>query len=540
MSRRSATRRRAAQRAPQLAQAPVAAATGWSGSEQHYGLQLSAEGGYVRGASPVSGPIGKTSSKQLRRWSRTNPWIRSAINLRRTQVSRSPFDVVVDDDAPKVPEAVRKAALALFRDPNPKERSFRAFIEPIVEDILVLDQGAVEQELSVGYAAGMRGGVSPVVHLWGIDGATIRVDPEWDGSDDKAERYFQFAPDGTPGAHYKNDELILIISNPVTYYPLGLSALEVLADTIEADIRSAEYAARIVSNASPPGIIDLGKGIRADQVDAFRAYWDAEIAGRSQIAVTGGSENGVKWVSLAQSAKEMQFMEWQEYLARKICAVFGCQPQDIGITFDVNRSQGETGSEHTSDVGVVPLLSLIAEYLTGEVVHKFSPFLRFVFTDIGRESQSQAAAYYNAAMPGVGFIRPNNALRERGEEPLEEYGDEVWVTSPGGPMPMSLYLEKLTAPPPEPPPIVVAPGQAGNGAEEGGTPGDAPAGSDSAPGDKPPAAPAPATPPAEGATGKAVGSGRAPFSVLSFYRRPGGVPLSTVGSVTSSRGSSTS
>jgi Phage portal protein len=531
MSRRSTPRR---QRAAQAPVAPVAAATGWSGSEQQYGIQLSAEAGYVRGASPISGPVGKTSSKQLRRWSRSNPWIRSAVNLRRTQVSRSTWDILpLDDDSPAVPDAVRLACRALFLDPNPKERSFRAFIEPVVEDLLVLDQGAVEQEVSVGYAAGVKGGKSPVVHLWGIDGATIRVDPDWDGSDEKANRYFQFAPDGTPGAMFTNDELTLIIANPVTYYPLGLSALEVLADTIEADIRSAEYASRIVSNASPPGIIDLGHGVRADQVDAFRAYWDAEIAGRSQIAITGGGEN-MKWVSLAQSAKEMQFMEWQEYLARKICAVFGCQPQDIGITADVNRSQGDVGQESTSDHGILPLLSLIAEYLTGEVVRKFSPFLRFAFTDIGRESQMQASAYYTQAMHGIGFIRPNNALRERGEEPLEEYGDEVWVTTNAGPVPMSLYLKALTAPPPPPPTIMVAPpGQAPTGEEGGATPGEATP-TTSAPGEKPPAsgesptASTDATSPAEGATGKAVGApARVPFSVLAFYRRPAGARSST-------------
>lgn len=434
----------------------------------------------VRGAGPRP-PAGKASVRTLRRWSRANPWIRAAINLRRSQVSRGRFDLVpLEGDLP-VNEAARLAALGLLRKPNPKGESFRSLIEPVVEDILVLDQGCIEIEATVGGRIGTRA-VRPIAYLWGVDGGTIRFDESWDGTDPSKPRYYQYDESGQLLQKFRNDELLVIVEHSFTYTPLGLSALETLAETIEADLASAEYNARAVKQATPPGILDLGEGIRPDQVDAFRAYWDAEIAGKSQIAITGGGKN-TKWTPLTASNRDMQFMEWQLYLARKICAVFAVMPQDIGITFDVNRSTSEVGQEFTEDRGIGPLMDLIAEYLTREVVSRFDPNLRFAWTDMGKQDQASAAAYYEKAMPGIGWVRPNDALAERGSDVLPDgqYGDEVWVDTPSGPVPISVYIErlgveteKLRNPPPPPAPPAGGPPPPGGAPPEGAPPEGAP------------------------------------------------------------------
>lgn len=406
----------------------------------------------VRGAQ-VGGPVAKANVRNLRAWSRRNPWIRAAINLRRQQVARAKWGIIYDDeDNTGAPPASAVAPIKeLLRRPNPKGESWRSLIEPVVEDIIVLDQGCIELEATVGGRLGV-GKAPPIAHLWSVDGGTIRIDPLWDGSDPLAPRYFQYDAAGHLIQSFVNTELAVIMAQPLTYSPVGLSALEVLADTIDADLRAAEYASKQVRQAAPPGILDLGEGIRPDQVDAFRAYWDAEIAGKTNVAITGGGK-GTKWVSMGQSATDMQFLEWQVYLARKICAVMGCQPQDIGISFDVNRSTAEAGQESTEDNGIGPLMDLVSEYVTREIVWRFDPSLRFAFTEHGRQSQAAAAAYYPAAV-GLPWVRVNDALRERGSEGIGEVGDELWVPTPSGPVPMSIYLDNLLNPP-EPPPMLM-------------------------------------------------------------------------------------
>lgn len=394
---------------------------------------------YARGVAGVTHHA-KRSTQQLRRWSRNNPWIRAAINLRRTQVSRAKWDIVaVDSDSPVNPKKVAQIK-ALLRKPNPKMESWRSLIEPVVEDVLVLDQGALEVETTNGGRIGTSG--KPIAAIYSKDAARIVFDSSWDGSDPKAPRYYEFDDDGREAARFLNDELIVIISNPVTYSPLGLSPLEVLAETIEADLAAAAYNAKAVMAAAPPGVLHLGEGVRADQVDAFRAYWDAEIAGRSQIAITGGGK-GMQWMPLASSNRDMQFMEWQVYLARKICAVFGVQPQDIGIGFDVNRSTADVGAAFTQDVGIAPLLDLIAEYLTREIVWRYDENLRFAYTDMGRQTQAEMSSYYKQALAGLPWLRLNDALRERGQDGVGEMGEQIWLPTPQGYMPMSIYLEYL-------------------------------------------------------------------------------------------------
>jgi HK97 family phage portal protein len=379
------------------------------------------------------------STEQLRRWSRINPWIRAAVNLRRTQISRSKWDIVaVEPGIEPNPKTVSKIK-DLLRHPNPKGESWRSFIEPVVEDILVLDQGAIEVEKTAG---SRLSSLNPIAYLWNKDAARIAFDTTWDGRDDSKPRYYELDNTGKQVAAYKNDELIVIIANAVTYSPIGLSPLEVLAETIESDLNAASYNAKSVSQAAPPGILHLGEGVRPDQVDAFKAYWEGEVAGKSQIAITGGGK-GIQWMPLAATNRDMQFMEWQVYLARKICAVFAVQPQDIGISFDINKSTAETGAAFTYDNGIVPLCDLIAEYITREVVGRYDKDLRFVFTEVGRTAQQAIAEYNKMALGGLPWLRINDALRERGQDGIGELGDQILFQTPQGYVPSDRYGEYL-------------------------------------------------------------------------------------------------
>ena len=408
---------------------------------------------YARGAGQST--VQKRSVNMLRKWSRNNPWIRAAINLRRQQISRARWDIVTIDGESQASVEVVHQIKHLLRDPNTRMDSWRSFIEPIVEDILVLDQGCIEKELTVGARAGRS--TNPIKNLWPKDGSRIAFDPAWVGSNLKKPRYFEYDDTGKVVADYKNEEMVVIVANKVTYSPLGLSPLEVLAETIEADLRAAKYNNNIVEQATPPGIIDLGEGVRPDQVDAFKSYWEGEIAGKSQTAITGGGK-GVKWIPMAQSNRDMQFMEWQIYLARKICAVFGVQPQDIGLNFDVNKSTSEYGAAFTADNGIAPLCELIADYITREIVWLYDRNLRFVYTDVGRESAAAVADYYKAALAGLPWLRLNDALKERGQDAVGDLGNEIWLPSPLGYMPLryyELYLKSKVGDPDQPAPPTI-------------------------------------------------------------------------------------
>jgi HK97 family phage portal protein len=305
-------------------------------------------------------PVAKKDVTQYRRWADQNEWIRAAINHRKTQISGAPWDIGTIDPSKPTDEAIKLLLIGLFSRPNTKTDSFRLLIEPIIEDILVLDAGCVEIVRSVrGFP----------VQMWPVDAAWIRLDPTWDGDPAKF-RYFWY-PQGRLGASLLDQDLIYMMANPSSHRVVGLSPLETLKETIDAEIAAARYNKSQVIQAPPSGIIDLGEDATPDNIDQFEQYWRAEIAGYKATAVVGGTKN-MKFVPFGQSNRDMQFLQWQTYLIRKIAAVFQMSPQDLGILFDVNRANATVQAELSEDRGLRPLISLVESHFNREVVGEFA------------------------------------------------------------------------------------------------------------------------------------------------------------------------
>jgi HK97 family phage portal protein len=319
------------------------------------------------------------------------------------------------------PARVGKSNAMLFR--NWSEHSF---MEPITEDILVLDAGVIEKVRS------LRGQVR---QLWGVDGAKIKVNSLWDG-DEEEPRYYWY-PDGFMRASFRNSEMLYIQAHPATYRVVGLAPLETLKNTIDAELSGHSYNARQVQNAAPDGMLDLGEGARPEQVDRFKSYWQAEVAGKGAMAFIGGSKNP-KFIPFRSSNRDMQFLEWQVYLVRKIAAVFGLSPQDLGLTYEINRATAEVQSEQTEDRGLRPLLALIQDYLTREIVWDQSyggpeNNLAFRFTRLNLKESLSRAQMYKLGLAGVSWMTVNEARIADGREPLAgaQY-DELMVITPTG------------------------------------------------------------------------------------------------------------
>jgi phage portal protein BeeE len=133
----------------------------------------------------------------------------------------------------------------------------------------------------------------------------------------------------------------------------------------------------------------------------------------------------------------MQFQEWNIYLVRKIAAVFGISPQDLGLTFDVNRASSETQMQQTEDHGLRPLMSLIQEYMTREVVWDESfggpeNGLAFRFLALNLKESKQQADINKAALAGFPWKTPNEARIDDGREPLGPEYDDLFMVTPTG------------------------------------------------------------------------------------------------------------
>lgn len=375
-----------------------------------------------------NGKVGKSDVALFRHWAEHSEWVAGAINIRRSQISSAEWGIVPYDNTKPHSKRLSKRIYELLNKPNPAVDGFRGLIEPVVEDILTLDAGSIEL---------VRNLRDDVVELWPVDGGEIRVNALWDGNPNEPRYYWYPTGVSQQMASWENNDFIYMISRPRSYSPVGLSNLETLKLTIEAELYGHEYNRRQVEGAAPDGVLNLGEGVTRDQVREFQAFFESEVAGKGALGFIGGTK-GADWIPFRQNNREMQFLEWQIYLVRKIAVVFGLSPQDLGVTFDVNRSTAETQLQISEDRGLRPLMSLIQDYLTQEVV--WDPTfggsdnnLAFRFTALNLKETTAKANINKMALSGVPWKTVNEARIEDGREPLadDQYDNLMMVTPTG-------------------------------------------------------------------------------------------------------------
>lgn len=357
--------------------------------------------------------VGKVGVRGYRQWASTSEFVRSAIDIRKGQVSAAEWDIVPFNPERPYSKRLKERIHQLFDTPNPIDETFNTMIERVAEDILTIDAGAIEVERSTD---------RQIRQLWATDGGEIKVSKVWDG-DPLEPRYFWWPMnDLRERARLLNEDLIYLMQRPRTYSVIGLGNLEVLRLAIEAELFGSEYNARMVSSAGGEGIFDLGENARADQVEKFQRYWEAEVAGRAATAFWGGTR-GAKWIPFRSNNKDMQFLEWQEYLVKKIAAVFEMHAQDLQIAHEVNKATSEVLDDQTQERGAKRLLKLIQAELTRQIVWDGAfggrdNNLAFRFTRLNLK-QSLNQANIDKIYIESGERAINELRKEKGLEPYE-------------------------------------------------------------------------------------------------------------------------
>jgi phage portal protein BeeE len=374
------------------------------------------------------GRVGKPNVQLFRNWAEHSEWVRAAIGTRRDQVAQAEWSIEpVNNEGRYSREAIARIT-DLLEEPNPIDGTWKTFIQRVVEDLLVLDAGCVEKERTVG---------NGIANLWSVDGGEIRVNRYWTGNP-REPRYFWY-PDYQERARLKDDELIYMMANPMTYRVVGLAPLETLKMAVDAELSGQTYNTRQVKSPAPDGLLDLGEQARPDQVDDFKRYWNAEVAGKGAMAFLGGTKNS-KFLPFRTSNRDMQFLEYQIYLVRKIAAVFGLTAQDFGMPMDINRATAQVQKDQTEDRGFRPLLSLVQTFINREVVHDAAfggkrNNLAFRFAALNLKETMDRAQINRYALAGVPWKTVDEARTDDGRPPLGgALGDSLMMNANGVPV----------------------------------------------------------------------------------------------------------
>jgi phage portal protein BeeE len=354
----------------------------------------------------------KPSPTNLRRFSET-PVARKAINTIKDSIAGMRWRIQPRPGRDLGNPDVESRAHILsenFDAPNPDD-SFRSLAEQVLEDVIVGGFGAIELENT--------GDPSRPLTLWPVDGASIRIQSEWDGLPG-SPRYAQMT--GRAGAEgqiaLNDDELIYIRLNPRTHTPFGLGRLEVAFETINAFLGANRYAARLASNSVVEYALWL-QGLSAEHHERLIRWWQDEIEGTGRVPILS-VENKPEVLRFGGGTDADLRLQWQEFLLRIIADAFDLPPQSLGLEKDVNRSTAAEMTDQAFRQAIVPTARLFAEHLTRDAIAKKLGWhdLEFVFSDVDSSGSEMEQAQIQEILIRNGVLTVNEVRRMRGLPPL--------------------------------------------------------------------------------------------------------------------------
>ena len=334
--------------------------------------------------------VPKPTPANLRKFAET-PVARRAINIVKDRIAsmdwqiriRRGYAAVVVEDAAERMNTLRRC----LEEPNASD-SFRVLWEQVLEDLLVGGYGAVEMEATDDPAQPFR--------LWPVDGASIQVDPLWNG-DPAKPRYAQttgqtgfqgIAPSGdsrlTP---LLDDELMYLRLNPRTHTPFGLGRLEVAFETVNQFLSAHRYAGKLASNSVAQYALWLNEAT-PEQHDRLIRWWQDEIEGTGRVPLLS-CEQKPEVLRFAGGTDADLRIQWQEFLIMMIANAFELPPMLLGLQKDVNRSTAGEMADEAFQSAIVPVAKLLAEHITRDLFAKKLGWREFEFCFNELESRNE-------------------------------------------------------------------------------------------------------------------------------------------------------
>ena len=365
----------------------------------------------------------------LRMMAQRCEWVAAVIKTRKNQIGKASWSILPQDEGDESPgvEALCTKITNLLKRPSmhgsrPTSRSWRQFINEVLVDVLILDQGIIEKEWTVD---------KWIAAMYPVDGATMAPNmDERGGFHDDA--YVQVV-DGQVTARFGIEDIIWMMDNPQTDVRMsgfGFSPLENLIVSVTAELYASKYNASYFEKGSvPEGLINLGPEAAPEDVNAFRLYWMNEIMGRPwAIPIVGGSQ--AEWIPWRASNKDMEYMAYQEWLLKNVCANYQITTKEMNLIQDVNHSTAESEDQSETEKGIQPLLTLIADYFEVEVIGEHGlgvgDYVKFAFDD---EEESQEAIDARFSIRVERGVATRAEWREAaGLEPGENEGLDEYTT----------------------------------------------------------------------------------------------------------------
>ena len=229
-------------------------------------------------------------------------------------------------------------------------------------------------------------------------------------------KYVQVSYDQRPMAIFGDEDLVFKLFNPQNfadsngycYSPLELCILNVTnhmnVENYNSNFFTHGYAAR--------GILHLKGTVTQANLANFRRQFYNTISGQQhawRTPIVAGLDE-VQWVPMSASAREMEYINFNNHLLRIICSQFQIDPMELGLDYLISgngkapaqQANNEYKIAYSRERGLYPILMFVEDLMNSEIIpaldSKLSTEYKFIFTGYTDETAASEAALMQAEM----------------------------------------------------------------------------------------------------------------------------------------------
>ncbi len=432
----------------------------------------------------------------LRSFADTCDILRLVIETRKDQFARQKWKIAPREDNKTDQAADCKAMTAFFRRPD-GIRSWADWSRVLLEDLLVVDAPTLFLERK------KLGG--KLVSLFPMDGTTIKpVIDNWgrlprayveDGKQIIPSAYQQVLK-GLPAVDYAAAlqpgiktvaDLIYRPRNVRTTTPYGLSPVEQVFTTVNITLRRQLFLLNYYTEGNlPDAIIGCPAEWTPDQISNYARSWDdlygGNLENRRKVKF-GPSGIGKDFIQTKEPELSGEFDIW---LSKLICYAFSIPPNTFSKVI-ANRASAETSKEVAEEEGLAPILEWAKGLIDDILEFEFNlPGLEFVWQEENATDEGQQETILTGYV-SKGILTINEARDALGRDKLPDpAADKPMIITAAGYTPLDANtIEGKQAnmaafgtpdgsalpPPPTPTDNNGEPAKPGQGANDGGKPG---------------------------------------------------------------------
>lgn len=229
-------------------------------------------------------------------------------------------------------------------------------------------------------------------------------------------KYVQVSYNMQPMNYFGDEDMIWKNFNPQNfadsqgycYSPLELAIINITnhlnVENYNSNFFTHGYAAR--------GVLHLKGTVTQAQLMNFRRQFYNTISGQQhawRTPIVAGLDE-VQWVPMSGSAKEMEYINFNNHLMRIVCAQFQIDPVELGLDYLVSangkspaqQANNEYKIEYSRERGLYPILMFMEDLVNGEILPSIDKEMankyKFVFTGYTDETPQTEIAQMQAEM----------------------------------------------------------------------------------------------------------------------------------------------